>query len=86
VALGVQLSNHGTKLARNKKTLFMKGLLITLGVVAVAAGTIYYFRDNENVKNALDKVKDTANDTMGKINDTWKKTAGKANNVMAEQA
>jgi hypothetical protein len=71
----------------------MKGLLITLGAVAVIAGIVYYYRDNENVRQVLDKVSDTANDTLNKLNDNWGKakqqvtnTARQATGAMAEQA
>ncbi len=53
----------------------MKGLLITLGVVAVAAGVVYLMKDNETVKGALDKINDATSDALGKINSNWKKAS-----------
>jgi hypothetical protein len=64
----------------------MKGLLITLGVVAVAAGVVYYFREDENVKKALGTVTDTTNDLLNKLNSNWGKATREAVNAMAEQA
>lgn len=64
----------------------MKALLITLGAVAVVAGVVYYYRDNENVKQALGKVSDTANDVVGKINSAWSKNGKEMVNAMADQA
>lgn len=64
----------------------MKALLITLGAAAVVAGVVYYFRDNENVKQVLDKVSDTTNDMLDKVNNAWSKGQKQASNVMAEQA
>ena len=55
----------------------MKGLWITLGAVAVVAGVVYLMKDNEQVKGALDKINETANDTLGKLSDNWKKAADK---------
>jgi hypothetical protein len=64
----------------------MKGLWITLGAIAVTAGVLYYFRDNENVKGALTKVKDTTNDTLNKINKNWGKAMRQTNGALAGQA
>ena len=64
----------------------MKGFLITLGAVAVAAGVVYLLRDNEQVKAALDKINDTANDTLGKLNNNWKKTTDQFNQRVGAQA
>ena len=61
----------------------MKGLWITLGAVAVVAGVAYFLKDNEQVKGALDKINEKANDTLGKLNDNWKKATDQFNKKTA---
>lgn len=64
----------------------MKKIWITLGVLTVAAGVVYLLKDNEKVKSALDKINDTANDTLGKLNNSWKKATDQFNKKVAQQA
>lgn len=64
----------------------MKGLWITLGAVAVVAGVVFLMKDNEQVKGALDKINETANDTLGKLSDNWKKATDKFNKKTPAQA
>jgi uncharacterized protein YaaN involved in tellurite resistance len=64
----------------------MKKLWITLGALAVVAGTVYLLKDNEKVKDALDKINDTANDTLGKLSNNWKKATDQFNKTTAQHA
>ena len=64
----------------------MKKLWITLGALAVVAGVVYLLKDNEKVKATLDKINDTANDTLGKLNNNWKKATDQFNRTVAQQA
>jgi hypothetical protein len=61
----------------------MKGIIKSLLIGAAVAGVIYYLKDNEQVKKALGKAKDVANDTLGKIN--WDKAGRRVANSVAEQ-
>ena len=61
----------------------MKGIIKSLLIGAAVAGVIYYLKDNEQVKKALGKAKDAANDAFGRIN--WDKTGRRVANSMAEQ-
>ena len=63
----------------------MKALWITLGALAATAGIVYLMKDNEKVKNALDKINETTSNTLGKINSNWKKTTDQFNQKLATQ-
>lgn len=64
----------------------MKKLWITLGALAVVAGAVYLLKDNEKVKETLDKINDTANDTLGKLSNNWKKATDQFNKKVAQHA
>lgn len=59
----------------------MKSFWIALGAVAAAAGVAYLLKDNEEVKGALDKINQKANDAMGKWSSDWKKANDRFNQM-----